>query len=102
VIEVGQGTEEFGRSPSFVSDNETFLPTSLDLKDLHHGAITRLDAPENILIDFEGILRRLLKENGIGNGPDVCLSVRASRSGWGVRETTLVDKVTPQLLGSRR
>jgi len=57
--------EEFGRSPSLVSDDETFFPTSLDFKDLHDRAITRFDVPENILIDFEGIFRRLFEENGI-------------------------------------
>ena len=57
--------EEFGRSSSLVSDDETFLPTSLDFKDLHDGAVTRLDAPENILIDFEGVVRCLFEENGV-------------------------------------
>jgi hypothetical protein len=57
--------EEFGRSPSLVPDDETLLPTSLDFKDLHHGTITRLDVPENMLVDFEGVVRRLFEENGI-------------------------------------
>ena len=68
--------EELGRSPSLVANDETFLPASLDLEDLHHGAITRLDVPENILIDFEGVIRRLLEENWIGNSPDVGLSAK--------------------------
>jgi len=68
--------EEFGRAPSLVTDNETFLPGSLDLKDLHHRAITRLDVPENLLINFEGVIRRLLEEDGVGNGSDVGLSAR--------------------------
>jgi hypothetical protein len=57
--------EEFGRSPSLVSDDEAFLPTSLDFKDFHHGTVTRFDVPENMLIDFEGVVRRLLEEDGI-------------------------------------
>ena len=57
--------EEFGRSSSLVSDDETFLPTSLDFKDLHDGAVTRLDVPEDILIDFEGVVRCLFEENGV-------------------------------------
>jgi len=79
--------EEFGRPPSLVPDNEAFLPASLDLKDLHHRAITRLDVPENLLIDFEGVVRRLLEEDGIGNGPDVGLSAkRLWRLGTGTEE----------------
>jgi hypothetical protein len=66
--------KEFGRSSSLVSDDETFLPSSLDFKDLHYRTVTRLDIPENILVDFEGVFGRLLEENGIGNGPDVGLS----------------------------
>ena len=68
--------KEFCRPPSLVPDNETLLSASLDLKDLHYRAITRLDVPENLLIDFEGVVRRLLEEDGIGNGPDVGLSVK--------------------------
>ena len=74
--------KEFGRSSSLVSDNETFLPSSLDFKDFYHRTVTRLDIPENILVDFEGIFGRLLEENGIGNSPDVGLSgKRLGRSG---------------------
>lgn len=77
---VTQIPEELGRSPSLVSDDETFLPASLDLKDFHHRTITRLDVPEDILIDFKGIVGRLLEENWVGNGPDIGLSARCL--GW--------------------
>lgn len=63
--------EKFCRSPSLVSDDEAFLPTSLDFKDLHYWTITRLDVPEDILIDFQGIFRRFLEENGVRNSPDI-------------------------------
>ena len=68
--------EEFGGPPSLVPDNQAFLLASLDLKYLHHRAITRLDVPENLLIDFEGVIRRLLEEDGIGNSPDIGLSAK--------------------------
>lgn len=57
--------ENFCRPPSFVSDYEAFFPTSLDLKYLHYGTVARLDIPENVLIDFEGIFRCLFEEDGI-------------------------------------
>lgn len=63
--------EEFSRPPSLVSDDETLLPASLDFKDLHNGTITRLDSPEDLLIDLECVFGRFLEENGIGNSPDV-------------------------------
>ena len=47
--------EEFARPPSLVPDDETFLSTSLDFKNFHDGAITRLNVPENVLIDVEGV-----------------------------------------------
>ena len=93
MIEVGQGAgsglgigedasnddltpEEFGRSPSLVPDNETFLPASFNFKDLHHGTVTRLDVPKDVLVDLEGVFRGLLEENGIGNSPDVGFPVK--------------------------
>ena len=57
--------EEFCCPSSLVSDHEAFLPTSLDFKYLHYGTIARLDIPENVLIDFEGVFRGFFEENGI-------------------------------------
>lgn len=68
--------EKFAGSPSLVSDDEAFLPAPLDFKDLDYGTITRLDTPENILIDFEGVFGRLLKKNGVGNSLDVGFPVK--------------------------
>ena len=70
------GPEKFARSPSLVANHEAFLPGPLDLKDLHDGTVTRLDVPDDVLIDFERIFGRLLEENGVGNGPDVGFSVK--------------------------
>ena len=68
--------EEFSCPPSLVSDNETLFSASLDFEDLHHGAITRLDAPENFLVDLKRVVRRFLEEHWIGDSPDVSLSAR--------------------------
>ena len=68
--------EEFGRSPSLVPNDEALLPTSFDFEDLHHGAITRLYAPEDFLVDFKRIIGRFFEENRIGDGPDVGLSAK--------------------------
>lgn len=73
--------EKFTRAPSFVSDDEAFLPASLDFEHLHHGAIARFDVPKDILIDLESIFGRFLKENGVRNGPDVGLSVKLDGQG---------------------
>lgn len=70
--------EEFRCSASLVSNYETLLPATLDLKHFHHGSITRLDVPKNILIDFEGVIGRLFEEDRIRNGSDVCLTVMHS------------------------
>lgn len=73
--------EEFGRPPSFVTDDKTLLPTPLDLEDFHHGTITRFDIPEDILIDFEGIFRGFFEENGVRNGFDVGFPVNSLERG---------------------
>jgi hypothetical protein len=68
--------KKLARSPSLVSDDEAFLPTSLDFENLHYGTITRLYAPENVLVDLEGVFGRLLEENGVGNSSDVGFTVK--------------------------
>ena len=79
--------EEFGRSPSLVADYETFLPASLDFKYFHHGTIAGFDVPENILIDFEGVVRRFFEENRIRDSPDIGLAAkRLGRLGRGNEE----------------
>lgn len=71
--------EKFARASSLVSDDEAFLPTSFDFKDLHYRTITRFYIPENFLVDLEGVFGRLLEENGVRNSPDVGFSARRFR-----------------------
>jgi hypothetical protein len=98
VVQVGEGGEELSSVAHLESNDDSSLSAVLDLVHLDDGTGSSLDLVHDALIDIEGVLRGLFKEDGVRNGSDVGVTLSVldrARSGEGASG----DKVASELLG---
>jgi hypothetical protein len=102
VVQIRQRTEKVSCSAHFVPDDYAPLAGTLDFEYLDDGAITRLDIPQDALVNLKGIFARFFEKYGVGNGAYVRLAIAATGRGRLCREVALGHEIAAQLLRCRR
>jgi hypothetical protein len=97
MVQVAQSTEELLGTSHLVADDDPSFTGSLDLEELHDGAVSFQNLLHDLLVDLEGVGGRLGQELGVRDIPDIKLLLGIA-VGWLLREIGFGNEIATQLL----